>query len=68
MIFRHFALYAIHNGARNMNKLNLIYIIYFMIGILLAGSAPLTQSWILASVGYVVVILSAIGYSLNGGK
>lgn len=57
-----------------MNKLNALFIIYMTIGIsfvpiaALYGNEDSLRPFVLASSGYVSVLLSVVGYALNGGK
>ncbi len=59
-----------------MNKLNILFIFYMIIGILyvIIGISYVlsykhnSQPFILALAGYISAMLSTIGYALNGGK
>lgn len=52
-----------------MNKLNFFFVIIMIVGLILIILARSSKQPILVAItGYIIIFLSTIGYSLNGGK
>ena len=52
-----------------MKKLNIFFIIVMFTGLLFVGLALVTKHpLIIALTGFIIICLSSVGYSLNGGK